>query len=444
MKIVTKLYLFSGIVIGIFCLLLFLAAYQQRRIILEIEQIIERDIEISTSLSLLTMSQLKQSIQLERMAYRVLEQRLFPSIPTFAENITTYIGEENQKFNKLLIDIQSNLDVGTIQVNNRTAQKEFVSLRKGLDKIKELHTQYIDLSIKLFAPITEGRIEDISLYQTTYQSLEDELNHAVESTLFEIQEYTATSVSNIKHLERRALILFTTSGFLLLLVIIFFLTIIIRRIRTSIGMAVHFAENIEAGRRKPPKGIRSKDEIGLIIHAMEFMLRSIKHAEDELKRLALTDSLTGVANRLNFNTTLDKEIERVKRYEQDLSIIMFDIDHFKSFNDTYGHDAGDLILIELAEIINKIIRSTDLFARWGGEEFILLLPNTSLQEAHAVAEKLRSVIEQHPFSGGRKVTSSFGVCQFDKEDADSLLKRVDVALYESKEFGRNRVTVGRT
>jgi diguanylate cyclase (GGDEF)-like protein len=121
---------------------------------------------------------------------------------------------------------------------------------------------------------------------------------------------------------------------------------------------------------------------------------------------------------------------------------MFDIDHFKEINDGYGHAVGDEVLVELSGLVRRNIRSADLFARWGGEEFMVLLPHTDLGGAASMAEKLRESVETHSFPGVARVTCSFGVAGFTEiDDATVILKRVDDALYEAKETGRNRVVV---
>jgi len=169
--------------------------------------------------------------------------------------------------------------------------------------------------------------------------------------------------------------------------------------------------------------------------------------EEELKRVhallelqATTDSLTGISNRLKFNEVLDREIQEALRYNNPLSLIMFDIDHFKAINDTYGHLAGDVVLREVSRVISANIRNVDIFARWGGEEFIVLSPNNEWKSAWQLAEKLRAQIEKFDFSCPCPVTCSYGVTQFQENDTvDSFIKRVDYALYQAKERGRNRV-----
>lgn len=163
----------------------------------------------------------------------------------------------------------------------------------------------------------------------------------------------------------------------------------------------------------------------------------------EITRLSETDHLTGIYNRVKFMKKIEEEYERFKRYNNDVSLIMFDIDHFKSFNDTFGHDIGDLVLVEVTKSVSKNIRQTDIFARWGGEEFMILAPETSMDVGYELAEKVREKISQIKFDvkDVGNVTCSFGVTQIDSNDnLETVLKKVDEALYESKENGRNKTT----
>ena len=162
--------------------------------------------------------------------------------------------------------------------------------------------------------------------------------------------------------------------------------------------------------------------------------------EAQLKQLATTDSLTGICNRRRFDEVLTNEIDRAARYSSPLSLILFDIDHFKRINDSFGHQTGDRVLIQLALVVGGAIRSTDLFARWGGEEFVVLMPGSSLNASRLLAEKLRLLLEQQSFADVGQVTCSFGVTDHTPgDDVDALMKKVDQCLYRAKASGRNRV-----
>jgi diguanylate cyclase (GGDEF)-like protein len=163
---------------------------------------------------------------------------------------------------------------------------------------------------------------------------------------------------------------------------------------------------------------------------------------EELLYQATHDTLTNIFNRQQLNTELRKETIRHKRYNHNLCIIMFDIDHFKLVNDTHGHDVGDEVLINLSTLAQNHIRDIDTLARWGGEEFLILLPETKLEDAHNIAEKLRVAIENIKLIKNKDdiITVSFGITQFqDDDDTTSFLKRVDDALYKAKDLGRNKV-----
>ncbi|MGE0616704.1 MAG: diguanylate cyclase [Bacteriovoracia bacterium] len=162
---------------------------------------------------------------------------------------------------------------------------------------------------------------------------------------------------------------------------------------------------------------------------------------------ANTDPLTRVYNRRYFNEALEVEFKRTKALHSDLAVIYFDIDHFKKVNDTHGHDAGDFILKEFSAIIRtKFVRPKDVFARFGGEEFVLLLANTKAEIAADIAENIRATIEAHAFIyKGKRIplTMSAGVAEVAAtiESAQTFINHADKALYESKSSGRNRVTV---
>lgn len=163
---------------------------------------------------------------------------------------------------------------------------------------------------------------------------------------------------------------------------------------------------------------------------------------EQLEKLASIDDLTQLYNRRKFNSLLEQELARNMRYGRDLSIIMFDIDHFKNINDSFGHATGDATLSTLARLCSDAIRNTDILGRIGGEEFMLLLPETPKQNARILAERLRDMIANHPFPGVEHITISMGVTAvYENDTIDSLFSRVDIALYAAKENGRNRVVV---
>jgi len=165
-----------------------------------------------------------------------------------------------------------------------------------------------------------------------------------------------------------------------------------------------------------------------------------KSMEKELRSLAITDPLTGAYNRRHFQDEMQREISRSERYAHPFSLIMFDIDHFKVVNDRFGHEVGDRVLKELTAMIRGRIRTADLLARWGGEEFMILLANTKLRSAVRLAEDLLKQMQAGTFSGVGRVTASFGVAAYRKgEGIDDILTRVDNLMYKAKRGGRSRL-----
>ncbi len=169
-----------------------------------------------------------------------------------------------------------------------------------------------------------------------------------------------------------------------------------------------------------------------------------KNMEDRLRLAALIDPLTGLYNRRHFLTALDGEVNRWKRYQGSLSLIMIDIDFFKSVNDKHGHNIGDQVLCALSETLGDILRSSDTLARWGGEEFIALLPNTPITDTRMLAERICAVVAATDFStdaGKLRITISAGIAGIsaEMETVEQFIKAADGALYRAKAAGRNRM-----
>lgn len=168
--------------------------------------------------------------------------------------------------------------------------------------------------------------------------------------------------------------------------------------------------------------------------------RELERLNRELEVQASLDSLTGAYNRMKFDSFLETEIKRCGRYAHAMTLAMLDIDHFKSVNDRHGHAGGDTALRQLVNLVREQIRESDVLARWGGEEFMILFIETPLDESRQVSEKLRQRIESHAFDVVGKLTCSIGLTQMRHDDTpESLNDRVDEALYEAKRNGRNRL-----
>lgn len=167
-------------------------------------------------------------------------------------------------------------------------------------------------------------------------------------------------------------------------------------------------------------------------------------ANEELQHAASTDKLTGLMNRRRFLDVAERELLQYERYRRDCSIIVLDLDHFKRVNDQYGHSVGDSVLKQTAEILLHCSRKQDAVARWGGEEFVMLLPATELDAANVVAERIRQYIEDRDYGSGVRLTGSLGVAslaRLDTVDIGALVNAADDMLYQAKHGGRNRVCV---
>lgn len=187
-------------------------------------------------------------------------------------------------------------------------------------------------------------------------------------------------------------------------------------------------------------GLFDKDDLEMLEALSNQVALAIENAR--LYEEAVTDSLTGLYHHRYFELRLSEEIERAKRYAHPLSLIMIDIDHFKSINDRYGHQRGDVVLSSIANILRICTRKGDTVARYGGEEFAIIMPHISGKRAIAAAERLRKTIENIDF-GGIKLTISIGVSFFEHEamTKEQIIKLADNALYKAKKNGRNRVEV---
>jgi diguanylate cyclase (GGDEF)-like protein len=191
--------------------------------------------------------------------------------------------------------------------------------------------------------------------------------------------------------------------------------------------------------------LRSMLRIKRLQDALEEREKELLEVNERLRYMSQTDALTGLDNRRNLNERIDEMFAHAKRLDEPFSLVMADLDKFKSVNDTYGHQAGDEVLKQLAAILKEEAREIDRVGRYGGEEFMLLLPGALIDDAYTFAERVRNRIERHTFTfpGGTLTrTASFGVAAWPHEkirEADDLVRSSDDALYVAKETGRNRV-----
>ena len=202
--------------------------------------------------------------------------------------------------------------------------------------------------------------------------------------------------------------------------------------------------NLELLRLRIHNHLELKRQNDLLREQMELLFRQKEELEatnERIFHLAATDELTKLSNRHSFNACLTAAMSAALRRASPLSIIMLDLDHFKTVNDTYGHGEGDRVLKAFAGLLLEMIRAEDVVARWGGEEFSIILPHTTCEAAAAQAERIRVACERDATSM-HGLSASFGVAQFQNgEEADSLIRRADYAMYRAKHEGRNRVVI---
>lgn len=285
---------------------------------------------------------------------------------------------------------------------------------------------------------TKKIIADYNALDTSLKNLKLKIKQGIASSVNSIYENT-----NFLLLHGNFIFL----AWLILSTLIVF--VVYRDIRYKINMIVEDSREIARGDVDFEKRlcIVSYDELGQIIKSINIFInklhkshQELSAAKKELEGLYVTDRLTNVYNRVKIDEIIEMELKKKKRYDHTFSIILIDVDYFKIVNDTYGHLVGDTILKEFAAILKENVRNTDYVGRWGGEEFIIICPQTDINGASSLAEHLRGQIEESDFTTAGKKTASFGVAVCSEEDnLQSLIDNADKALYRAKKGGRNQV-----
>ncbi|WP_415396889.1 diguanylate cyclase [Sulfurimonas sp. CS5] len=302
------------------------------------------------------------------------------------------------------------------EVNRRT--KEIESTKQLLQKIIDTDSSFIVLADGKKVIYVNKTILEFGGYATLEEFKED---HEYLSDMFEKVENDTTFVQTYND-------------------DIYWIEYV-RREQSSQKLKVCIEKDGQSRYFRPyAKDIKTDDKVLYLITFDEITNEYVKIKE--LEYMASTDVLTKLFNRSKLNDVLKKEISLSNTVSSALSIIFIDIDHFKLVNDTYGHDVGDRVLIDIANIISTSTRTGDIAARWGGEEFMITLQSTDTLHASILAEKLRTIVENHTFSIIGKLTISIGVTEYiHNESEETFIKRVDKALYEAKESGRNKVVI---
>ncbi len=308
----------------------------------------------------------------------------------------------------------------------------------------------IDKSDKVYnKEILEQHFKKI-LQNNNDSTLHEEKHNLLIKPIIKNNEIIAYAISYYKSIVDKKMLLIDQTFIFLFFVIIFIvfimsllISILILKLVQPLKLLMEGIKKITDGDLSSTIKKTSNDEIGVVIDAFNDMIQKRLEFEEMTKY----DALTSLYNHQFFYTKLENEISRAKRYNSLISLILIDIDYFKDVNDTYGHIAGDMILRELGQRLKKRARTTDYVCRYGGEEFTIILVETSINLAKSIAEELRLIIEEKPFliKDGQQVTItvSIGVSHYteDAKDALTIFENADKALYEAKNSGRNRVCV---
>lgn len=348
------------------------------------------------------------------------------SLRTVAERPLKLLGPDGTPAMDL-IDAAGNILFSThIQVGTpRQAWPGFGVIRAALDAGSETGTS-------VFRPDTPGAPNDILVFAREGRSP----NYHGNGWILPLTVPQRIALASMISLRNRLLLIITLLGCFSA----FLAVLLSRTITQPIVQLSAAASAVGAGRRDVTVEVASRDEAGQLATTFNGMVKRLDELNCALQIAATVDALTGALNRHRIEEVLREELERSTRYGHPLAMILLDLDYFKQTNDNYGHLAGDMVLKSVVAFIRQIIRSSDTLGRWGGEEFMLLAPETNLAQAARLAEKVRQSIACCAIDGVGQITVSCGVAEMRTGDREEdLIKRADDALYAAKRRGRNRV-----
>ena len=283
------------------------------------------------------------------------------------------------------------------------------------------------------------------LHSKEFHREKEKIMLPIDDVLFSLKERTEKEIdfanSKIDQTFQKIFILLT----LAIIALIIAMFMIRKKVLLPISSLTKTILSFQKGEKNIIKTIYNDDEIGLMTEQFFTMKQKLDDDYDAIEKLALTDSLTKISNRRGFFESSDELFKLTQRTKASLTLMILDIDFFKNVNDTYGHIVGDEILKHLVKNVKKVLRDSDILARFGGEEFIVLLPQTDISGALEVAEKIRSSVETNTYANKEvtvPITISIGVSQCNEErELKQLIQRADEALYVAKDTGRNKVEV---
>lgn len=316
-------------------------------------------------------------------------------------------------------------------------QENLTALKESFTIFYESSLQFSKLMLKDKGAISSATtlINDIELHYKSTQTLLLRLKEDMQFRFKQTIDQTSQSLSSL-------LIYSIIISISTMLFIIAMMLVVAISTRKSLNELVIIVKDMALGSSDFSQRItrNSQDELGSVIYWFNKLSDKLEQDYINLETISITDQLTQLNNRTRTDDYFPTAIQEAKQTTQSLIAVLIDIDHFKSVNDNFGHLTGDNVLQEMAIILKEHARQHDFVARWGGEEFIIILPNTSTQEATQHIEALRIKIEQHCFPAVSSITASFGLSRLqDGDTPETLMERADKCLYQAKEEGRNRV-----
>ncbi|BDM79637.1 diguanylate cyclase [Acaryochloris marina] len=344
------------------------------------------------------------------------------------------------KFKKTAADINYNFKIIL------TRPSQLPERNESIYRIQEEWNQLEDLGLEIVGSSSQA-------YKADKTAKISEFQLKLQEILQNVQElnYRLIAFQNTENLRQAQLV---RGRVRLLVAIIFLLALTIavicayalsRSILVPLYRLQEGVKHLADGNLKYRIKLKTQDEFSRLANTFNAMAGSLEQSQTDLERLATLDGLTEVYNRREFNRWLSVEFERSRRDEHPVSLIMVDLDHFKQLNDTYGHQAGDEALCCVAQLLRKEVRPGDIVSRYGGEEFAIILPKSSVEDSVAVAHRIRREIAIQPIRISSEdrihLTASLGLATFpsDVQSEEALLRKADQALFQAKKLGRNRV-----
>jgi len=414
----------------------------------ELKEIAELDVPLTELINRIEIEQLEQQITMDRLLRRARRQDADGNIGEFKD--------AKERLQNHSAALNRHIEAGLLlSAAGAETLPLFVSITAALAESQRDVNRLYSGVFDMLATIEAGGYPDAETIEAAV-GLSTALDESLLSLLERVEAFTNREIQILENHERVFLLVNTSLGVagvllgvgLTILVIVGIRTNLFR-LKQSVSAVTHsIAENREIER--PSIDVASSDEIADLAEDVHLMLEKIsndiRQREEFAKRMQLaatTDPLTGAYNRRKWEEDLEIEIERVKRSHDEMSIILFDIDHFKDVNDTFGHDEGDKVLVGVVTTVTGAIRKADALYRIGGEEFVVLAPYTDRAHVGVLAEKIRASVQGQAFDTVGGVTVSLGCAQFDKQESDGarLYKSADACLYRAKQSGRNVVCV---